>query len=97
MPVLVVDDASSAQHLDLAEKRLADCSGAVELAGVVTLRPDRQGIECTVTVPPQFAARCEEEYKVLVENAGRALASSRLGRRLPDRPLKWVVVEDSKR
>ena len=41
--------------------------------------------------------RCEEEYKVLLENAARALASSRLGRRLPDRPLRWVVVEDSER
>ena len=35
----------------------------------------------------------EEEYKVLVENAARALRTSRLGSVLPDRRLRWSVVD----
>jgi hypothetical protein len=38
-------------------------------------------------------ARCEEEYKVLVENAARALQASRMGPRMPKRLLRWVVVD----
>jgi hypothetical protein len=93
MDTLVVDDSSSEQMLALARTRLEHCTGLVVLNGVVTLRPWRHEIECAVT-PIAAAPRCEEEYKVLVENAARALGSSELGRRLPQRPLRWVVVDD---
>ena len=93
MEQLVVDDSSSEQRLALAADLLERCDGAVVLEGIATLWPSPHGIECSVTESSQAIARCEEEYKVLVENAARALEASRLGGRLPNRPLHWVVVE----
>ncbi len=62
------------------------------LEGIATL-PGVREIRCEIPAPTSAAARCEEEYKVLVENAARALRSSRLGPHLPDRRLQWVVVD----
>lgn len=93
MERLVVDDSSPEQHLKLAAELLDRCDGVVVLEGVATLSPGPHEIECSVTVPAGAVARCEEEYKVLVENAARALQASKLGGRLPDRPLQWVVVD----
>ena len=95
MERLVIDSSSSEQRLALAVELLERCDGVVVLDGVATLSPNRHGIQCSVTESPQGIARCDEEYKVLVENAARALETSRLGRRLPNRPLHWVVVEDA--
>lgn len=94
MDRLVVDDSSSDQCLTLAAELLDHCNGVVVLEGVATLWPSPHEIECSVIEPVPTIARCEEEYKVLVENAAHALRSSKLGRRLPDRPLRWVVVDD---
>ena len=94
METLLIDDSSSEQRLTLAAELLDRCAGVVILDGVATLRPSPGEIECSVTEPTGTMARCEEEYKVLVENAARALRASRLGRRLPDRPLRWIVVDD---
>jgi hypothetical protein len=91
---LIVDDSSSDQRLTLAGEHLENCSGVVVLEGVATLWPRPDVIDCTVTEPAPAMARCEEEYKVLVENAARALQTSKLGRRLPDRPLRWAVIDD---
>ena len=94
METLLIDDSSSEQRLTLATDLLDRCAGVVILEGVATLWPRPDEIECSVTEPSGTVARCEEEYKVMVENAARALQASRLGRRLPDRPLRWVVVDD---
>ncbi len=94
MEKLLVNDSSSEQRLTLAAELLDRCAGVVILEGVATLWPSPGEIECSVSEPPGTVARCEEEYKVLVENAARALQASRLGRRLPNRPLRWVVVDD---
>ena len=94
MDRLVVDDSSSDQRLALAQELLESCRCAVVLDGVATLWPSRTHIECAVPVPAPFTPRCEEEYKVLVENAARALQSSNLAGRLPNRPLRWLVVDD---
>jgi hypothetical protein len=94
MEMLVIDDASTDAQLALAAERLAHCRGAVSLGGIATLVPRPREIECRIAGPDAGFARCEEEYKVAVENAARALESSRLGRVLPDRPLRWVIVED---
>jgi hypothetical protein len=94
MDRLVVDDSSSDECLTLAEELLDNCSGVVTLEGVATFSPNADVIECTVTERNPNMARCEEEYRALVENAARALQSSKLGRRLPDRPLRWSVVDD---
>jgi hypothetical protein len=94
MDRLVVDDSSSDERLTLAEELLESCSGVVILEGVATLSPNADAIECTVTERRPTMARCEEEYRVLVENAARALRSSKLGSHLPDRPLRWSVVDD---
>jgi len=91
---LVIHSASSEQRLALAAELLDRGDGVVVLEGVATLRPHPDGIECAVTESSQAIARCEEEYKVLVENAARALEASALWRRLPDCPLRWVVIDD---
>lgn len=49
---------------------------------------------CEVIDPAPGSHRCAAEFQVLVENAGRQLAGSRLSKRLPNRPLRCVVVED---
>ena len=94
MERLAVDNSSTEQRLALAAELLERCDGVVDLEGIATLRPGPHGIECSVTNTSRGIARCEEEYRVLVENAARALEASKLGRRLPDRPLHWVVVEE---
>ena len=91
---LIVDDTSSEQRLALAAEVLDHCKGVVMLDGVVALRPTPGAILCEVIDPMPTSHRCAEEFKVLVENAGRMLAGSRLASRLPRRPLQWRVVED---
>jgi hypothetical protein len=94
METLVVDGSSSEQRLQLAAELLENCNGVVVLDGVVTLWPRPTETECAVAVPVHSIARCEEEYKVLVENAARALQASRLAPHMPERPLRWVVVDN---
>lgn len=93
MKMLVVNDSASEQQLALAAEMLETRAGVVELEGIVRLRPGRDEIECAVPDSSRAVARCEEEYKVMVENAARALHASRLGKRLPRRALRWVVVD----
>lgn len=89
----VIDASSPARRIVSAARRLASCSADVVLTGVATLRPHPRQIECIVTEAVPAVPRCENEYAVIAENAARALAASPLGACLPDRPLKWVVVE----
>lgn len=89
-----VDDTSSDQRLALAASLLADCQGVVLLDRVLALRPTHSEILCEVIDPMPTAHRCAEEFKVLVENAGRLLAASKLGSMLPQKSLRWLVVED---
>ena len=90
----MLDDASPPQRFALAAEVLDKCAGVVMLDGIVALRPTPHAIICEVVDPMPTAHRCAEEFKVLVENAARALEESRLASRLPPRPLRWVVVED---
>lgn len=82
------------RRLALAADWLERCAGIVVAEGIATLTPGPDAIECAITEPLRGASRCEEEYRVLVENAARALRASPLGARLPDRPLRWAVVDD---
>ena len=91
---LMVGPGASEQRLALAADLLDRCEGIVVLEGIVTLTPGRDSIECAIVEPVPGTSRCAEEYKVLVENAARALRSSKLGSHLPDRPLHWTVVDD---
>jgi hypothetical protein len=91
---LTIDESASEQRLALAAKVLAGSGGVVLLNGAVALRPALREILCEVIEPMGTAHRCEEEYKVLVENASRMLSSSRLAPHLPHRRLRWLVVED---
>lgn len=91
---LAVDDTSSDQRLALAADLLASCNGVVLLDGALALRPTHSDILCEVIDPMPNAHRCAEEFKVLVENASRLLAASKLGTMLPQKPLHWLVVED---
>ena len=90
---LIIDDTSSEQRLALAAQVLDRCEGVVMLDGVVALRPTPGAIMCEVLDPMPAAHHCVEEFKVLVENAGRTLAGSKLAKCLPHRPLPWLVVE----
>lgn len=94
LEVLVIGAGASEQRLALAADLLDRCEGIVVLEGVGTLTPGPDAIECAVNEPVPGSSRCAEEYKVLVENASRALRSSKLGSHLPDRPLRWSVVDD---
>jgi len=90
---LVVDVTASEQRLAAAAEVLTLCSGVVLFEGSIALRATRTEILCAVIDPEPSAHRCEEEYKVLVENAARALESSKLRRTLPKRALRWIVVD----
>jgi hypothetical protein len=92
--MFVVDEDSSDERLVRAAELLERCTGVVVLKGIATLRPSPYEIECAVAVSMPGYARCEEEYRVMAENAARALDSSRLRRLMPDRPLRWTVLED---
>jgi hypothetical protein len=94
--LLVVDDSSPDERLAAAANCLRSRSGGVELAGVAMLRPEPGGIVCEIRLDATAAAsRCEEELKVLVENASRALATSRLAAHLPRWRYRWQVVQDT--
>lgn len=90
---MLIHDGVSEREFGLAVELLNNREGVVTLEGVATLFPGALEIRCEIPAPTSAAARCEEEYKVLVENAARALRSSRLGPHLPDRRLRWVVMD----
>jgi hypothetical protein len=90
---VLVHDRVSDRDLSRAAELLDGREGAVILEGVARLVPGVREIRCEVAAPDSAAARCEEEFKVRVENAARALRSSRLAPHLPDRRLQWVVVD----
>jgi hypothetical protein len=89
----VVDDTATPERVAQAADLLGRCMGIVMLEPAIVLRPGVREICCQVVDPAPAAHRCEEEYKVLVENAARALDRSKLAALLPDRPLRWAVVE----
>ena len=91
---LAIDDDSSDERIALAAERLRSGKGVVLLGKMLALRPTHVAIRCEVIDPMLGAHRCAEEFKVLVENAARALAASKLGSLIADRPLQWVVVEE---
>lgn len=91
---LLVDETSSEQSLLLAAEMLDHCEGVVMLGGVAALRSTPQVILCEVIDPMPNSHRCAEEFKVLIENAQRGLAASKLAALLPRRPLQWRVVDD---
>ena len=91
---LVVDDAASPERLELAAELLNGGGSVVVLDGVVALRGTTHEILCEVVDPTPSAARGDDEYRILAENAARGLDQSRLARHLPKKPLRWLVVED---
>ncbi len=91
---LVIDATSSAERLALAAQALSNGEGIVLLEKSVALRPTTGAIMCDVIDPMPRSHRCAEEFRVLVENAKRALAASKLAGLLPNKPLQWRVVED---
>jgi hypothetical protein len=91
---LVVDETSSEQRLLQAAEMLDRCESIVMLKGVVALRPTPDAVFCEVVDLMPNSHRCAEEFKVLIENAERGLAGSKLASLLPRRPLQWRVVGD---
>ena len=89
---LVIDTDASEQQVALAADLLARRAGIVVLDGVLALRATETGLLCEVLDPMPATHRCANEYDVLMENAQRALAASRLRDLLPDLPRRWSVV-----
>lgn len=89
---LVVGPKATEEQLARATDALAS-GRPVVLEGVATLVPGPRAIECRISEPLRGASRCEEEYRVLVENAARALRASPLAARLPRRALRWSVFD----
>ena len=92
---LALDRHSPPSRVARAAELLERCEGIVLVEGLVALRPTAAAIRCEVIDPTPAAHRCEEEYRVLVENAARCLEKSALRELLPNRPLRWVVVDES--
>ena len=90
---MLIRDGVSELEVNRAAALINRCEGAVTLEGVATLICGAGEIRCEIVAPASAMARCEEEYKVLVENAAHALRSSRLVSHLPDWRLQWVVVD----
>jgi hypothetical protein len=94
--VLRIHESSSQQELAAAAQRLRRGEGAVELEGVTTLVPEHGGIVAEIRLDAGSAAmRCAEEFKVLIENASRALANSALAAHLPPHVVHWRVVQEA--
>lgn len=77
-----------------AADTLREDGARVLFGDAIRLRRHGRRIVCEVIEPPGSMHRCAEEYAVLVENARRALAASRLQAFLPALPMAWVVVEN---
>ena len=92
---LAINADSSDQQLGLAIDILLTARGVVILDNAVALRATATGLVCEVIDPAPTSRLCEHEFEVLVENAQRVLESSRLSKRLPKIPRKWLVVEDN--
>jgi hypothetical protein len=90
---LTVGATSPEPVLAAAAERLADGGGVVVLEGTLILRSVGTLLLCDVIDPMPATRKCENEFGVLVENARRTLEGSRLRVHLPDRPLRWRVVE----
>jgi hypothetical protein len=91
---LTLDRDSCPSRVARAAELLERSAGVVLLEGVLALRPTAAAIRCEVIDPSPGAHRCEEEYRVLLENAARCLEKSELRKVLPNRRLLWVVVAD---
>ena len=91
---LVVTDESPDERLNLAVSLLKRGEGVVVLEGVVALRPERDHLLCEVVEPMPSHRRTPDGYASLAHNAAAGLAASRLGAKLADQSLKWLVVDD---
>ena len=91
---LVIDESASVARLNLATELLANGESVVVLDGVVALRGADREILCEVLDPMPSVRRHSKDYRNMVENAERGLKQSSLVRHLPNKPLRWIVVED---
>jgi hypothetical protein len=103
-PVLAVLRASSALNIEIGDSDALSALAADTLAGgksvalfqgTLVLRPVRGALLCEVVDPAPSARRCANEYEVLVENAQRALESSKLGALLAHLRHTWLVIGDT--
>jgi hypothetical protein len=85
----------SDQSFALAAETLASGKSVAVFDGALVLRPARGELLCEVVDPTPSARRCANEYEVLVENAQRALETSKLDALLPPLRRKWLVVGDT--
>jgi hypothetical protein len=90
---LRIDSGAAPERLRLAAEALWESSRVVLLDDSVALHSSPRELVCEVIEPAGEAHRCAEEYKVMVENAARALEASPLAALLPERPRQWRVME----
>jgi hypothetical protein len=92
MTTLLIDERSTDVELAQAAQILKSGTGVVQLANICTLRALRKRLLCEVPDSLAGQHRCEEEHLVLIENARRALAASRLAPHLAGVDRVWRVV-----
>lgn len=92
---LAIDDSSSEQSISLAVELLELGDEVVLYNDVLALRLEAGNILCEIIDPYPTSHRCAEEFKVLIENAQRTLADSKIGHRLQHKQFRWLVVEDN--
>jgi hypothetical protein len=91
---LMINESSTEEHLALAAQALHNCEAIVLLNSAVAFRSTPSDILCEIIDPMPTSHRCAQEFEVLVENAKHMLSNSKLAHWLPDKSLKWRVVED---
>lgn len=92
---LAIDPDAPVEQLEQAARMLSTGTGTVVLNGALILRSSAARLLCDVIDPEPRSRRCENEFAVLLENAQRMLASSRLAPYLPGIPRVWRVVEET--
>ncbi|MEO8466915.1 MAG: hypothetical protein ABI640_16375 [Gammaproteobacteria bacterium] len=92
---LAIETGDSDQRFALAANTLATGASVAMFDGALILRARCGELVCEVVDPTPSARRCANEYEVLVENAQRALESSKLDALLPRIRRRWVVVGDT--
>ena len=87
-----IELGDSDESFAVAAKALAAGRSVALLEGTLILRLAPGALRCEVVDAAPSARRCINEYEVLVENAQRALATSKLASLLPNLRRTWLVV-----
>lgn len=89
---LRIDPQAPIEHVAYAVQALQRGAAVVHFHGMVEIYFTDGELRGDVIDPESGAHRCEEEFKVLVENAARLLEQTELGAQLRLDAMRWRVV-----